>query len=156
LRILASLSLLAALVSGQQALPTLPSNIVLVGGGYSSSQSPHATAGAYVAILTSQPAGLYSYSGYSSGWYRGKPELTAQTGGEIVLRCVQPSAANTFCLLGSATAGVSSGSSTALAASLGGGVSWKHNRFVMILAPTWERTPTTGTVIRILFGRASS
>jgi hypothetical protein len=130
---LLSLSFLPPGTSGAvQTQPALPS-LVMIGAEYGTSTNPHYSGFLSIALPVSQPLGLYSYSLYQGLIINKKLVTSTTTGGADDLKtfCFKPGCA---VLVGLETAGVSTGTSTSLALSGGGGLLFRWNNGWVVAA----------------------
>lgn len=127
----------------------LPHTFFGTGAGYSPASVSKAEVSTCLAILVNQAAGLYSDSCYNSVFYKGVPTVSTETGIMAVLRCIKG-----VCLMGSGTAGISSGTGITGAFSLGGALVWHHKSgFTVVLPMTWDKAgPNNNPVYRLLIG----
>lgn len=116
----------------QLAAKALP-NIFLAGTEYGTSTSPHYSGFLAIALPVSQPLGLYSYSMYQGLIVNKKLTTSTTTGGadDLKTMCFKRGCA---ALVGLTTAGVSTGTSTSLALSGGGGLLFRWNNGWVVAA----------------------
>ena len=105
----------ASLCMGQTKLP----NWAGFGGEYSTSDSPHFSGWAALAVPVSQPAQIYSFSMYQGLIQQGKLVTSTTAGLGTILKTQQLGSATAY-LIGVGTAGVANGTATTAAFSGGG------------------------------------
>lgn len=138
-----------ALTLSAQSLPVLPQTFYAAGAGLCSGV---ACSTATLGVQISAKAALYSYSAYSSTFYRGRPTTSAQTGFLTPLRCIVTKWGD-ICIDALGTGGLNSGQATSLALQFGGTVPirWRSGWF-MAPTMTWDKGSQEGPSFRLLVG----